>query len=122
MLTQEASAISFAPLGMQKTNYFLQSGILSGAESNNYGIQLSLLYNLANPDGVWKGIQIGGVNMGGSVQIGVCNLAYGDMTFQIGLVNSLENNVGKNCIQIGLLNYNEESWIPFLPFLNFSFE
>ncbi len=119
-LTQKASLISFAPLNGEERNWFLQTALLLSATEKNYGIQFSPFYTLAlDHEGYWNGFQVGGFNLGGSIQIGILNHAFdGKWAFQIGLFN--QNEEGKNIFQIGLLNYNHESLIPWCPIINFS--
>ncbi len=127
------------------TNYFLS--LAPGAVSTevNYGLQISLLnfhqrnygmsVGVVNGDADmlkvpregWRGIQIGLVNADGSCQIGGSNLDGNG--FQLGIWNKRSTallQIGMyNCgngkgFQIGLLNYNPDSLIPWCPLLNFS--
>ena len=65
-----------------------------------------------------SGIQFGMVNGGGTFQSGLCNL---NITggFQFGLFNaSIPISDPKTAFQLGLLNYNHKSYIPWLPLVN----
>ena len=65
-----------------------------------------------------SGVQFGIVNGGGTIQSGLCNLNKTD-GFQFGLFNaSLEIYNKETSFQLGLLNYNPKSYIPWLPFVN----
>ena len=65
-----------------------------------------------------SGVQFGIVNGGGTIQIGLCNLNETD-GFQFGLFNASINIYNKETsFQLGLLNYNPKSYIPWLPLVN----
>ena len=106
-LNQESSVFSFAPMNGIKKNYFLQTGLLTG-NSCNYGISLAA-------------INMVGRNYG--LQLGVFNIEsnFGDRYskdsevpgISIGLFNI------SGSIQIGLLNYNPQGFIPYFPLFNF---
>jgi hypothetical protein len=77
----------------------------------HYGISLGLvnLFDRCN------GLAVGIVNLmtyNNGVSVGVVNSAPNNI-FQLGLFNSSESG-----LQIGLLNYNSRSYIPWLPFVN----
>ncbi|MBQ9770424.1 MAG: hypothetical protein IJW23_01230 [Lentisphaeria bacterium] len=77
----------------------------------HYGISLGLI-NLFDR---CKGLAVGIVNLmtyNNGVSVGVVNFAPNNI-FQLGLFNSSESG-----LQIGLLNYNSKSHIPWLPFIN----
>ena len=65
-----------------------------------------------------SGVQFGLINGGGTIQSGLCNLNKTD-GFQFGLFNASINIYNKETsFQLGLLNYNPKSYIPWLPFVN----
>ena len=65
-----------------------------------------------------SGVQFGLINGGGTIQSGLCNLNKTD-GFQFGLFNaSLEIYNKETSFQLGLLNYNSRSYIPWLPLVN----
>jgi len=77
----------------------------------HYGISLGLvnLFDRCN------GLAVGCVNLmtyNNGVSVGVVNLEPHSI-FQLGLFNS-----SKSGLQIGLLNYNSKSYIPWLPLIN----
>ena len=75
--------------------------------------QLGLLNDADDDDS----IQLGAINESGRVQFGLINTNEKD-GFQFGLFNT---SVGrwKNSFQIGILNYNKRSYIPWMPLINF---
>lgn len=130
-LEQNSSVLSFAGWkNQQENNYGVQTGlIVAGSRCNyavvcapaavvnkNYGVQISLL----GMTGEMECLQLLGVNIADEIQIGLINSAehkvfsedFDERFLQIGLFNE----GGK--FQIGLLNYNPRSWIPFLPLFN----
>ncbi len=89
---QESSVITAAPVSILGNNYGLSVGALANFSACNYGIQTGLV-NLAGK---------GEPDRWGGIQIGLFNAADG-VTFQL-----------------GLLNYNAESLLPWCPLINFS--
>ena len=61
-------------------------------------------------------LHIGIINYHAPLQFGVVNISE-ESLFQIGLFNAGTNKIEKN-FQIGLLNYNPKSYIPWLPIVN----
>ena len=106
-LNQESSVFSFAPMNGIKKNYFLQTGLLTG-NSCNYGISVAA-------------INMVGRNYG--LQLGVFNIEsnFGDRLSEDsevpGISIGLFNISGS--IQIGLLNYNPQGFLPYFPLFNF---
>ena len=88
----------------------------SEKEKNTVGFQLGLLNNCDNAC-----IQLGVLNGdGGKVQFGLVNVNKNDGV-QIGLFNASSHPYlvdKETSFQIGLLNYNPRSYIPWLPFIN----
>ncbi|MBO5667735.1 MAG: hypothetical protein J6S43_01280 [Lentisphaeria bacterium] len=131
-LEQNSSVLSFAGWkNLQENNYGVQTGLIAaGSRCNyavvcapvavvnkNYGVQISLL----GMTGEMECLQLLGVNIADEIQIGLINSAghkvFGETTLderflQIGLINE------GGRFQIGLLNYNPRSWIPYLPLFN----
>ena len=109
-LMQKSAVLSFAPLNGVKENYGFQCGALSSITERNYLLSFGLI-NLALKN---YGLQLGLLNMAtqySTVQIGAVN---GAALFQLGVLNMN----GK--FQLGLLNYNQDAWIKWMPFFNFS--
>ena len=120
----------FIQIGMINSDVPVQCGFINGqndgyfqAGAINYGEKNSFQLGLLNAC-VDSKIQIALVNGGGKgiLQIGLFNVQENGV--QVGLFNltpGKENFKGKTSFQIGLLNYNPKSYIPWLPLVNFSF-
>ena len=80
-----------------KKNYFLQCGLTACTEKN-YFLSVSLI-NL--------------IEQNYGLQVGIGNFSARDTGIQIGVLNM------DGSLQIGLLNYNPKSYIPFMPLINF---
>ena len=98
-----------------------QLGLRNKGYRNNYEkteedvteIQFGLLNSCKK-----SGVQFGLINGGGTFQSGLCNLNKTD-GFQFGLFNASINIYNRETsFQLGLLNYNHKSYIPWLPFVN----
>ena len=130
ILRQKSAVISFAFLANTlQNNYGIQIPLFPGsATDNNYGISLGWDNYSKN----CYGIQLGMINhsfAGGSVEknnerVQFCGINIAD-TLYCGLVNFSDKfqiglfNAGKGAIfQIGLLNYNPRSYIPWMPLIN----
>ena len=111
-LLQKSAVISFAPISEVNKNYFLQCGLMTCTETNylltvslvnlvkhNYGLQIGV-GNISTHN---SGIQIGMFNTGGFLH---------NSGIQIGMFNT------GGFLQLGLLNYNPSSYIPWLPLVN----
>ena len=131
ILRQKSAVFSFAfaahPL---HNNYGIQfpSLILGGLTDNNYGISFGWQNYCKKCYGIQVGIlnnswagepieenrkrfQFVGMNIADTIYLGLVNISN---KFQIGLLN-----LGPGAIlQIGLLNYNPKSYIPWLPIVN----
>ncbi len=92
-------------------------GISIGFENYSkkcYGIQLGVLNHSWAGETVEKErerLQIFGINIADTVYCGLVNISN---KIQIGIFNATPGGA----FQIGLLNYNLKSYIPFLPFIN----
>ena len=80
-------------------NLFLRKSLSSRTAKNNYGLQIGI-GNISTHN---SGIQIGMFNTGGFLH---------NSGIQIGMFNT------GGFLQLGLLNYNPRSYIPYLPLVN----
>ncbi|MBQ4330027.1 MAG: hypothetical protein IJC27_09920 [Lentisphaeria bacterium] len=130
ILRQKSAVISFAFLANTlQNNYGIQIPIFPGSATDNnygislgwdnyskncYGIQLGMINHSFAGDSVEKNnerVQFCGINIADTLYCGLVNFSD---KFQIGLFNA-----GKGAIfQIGLLNYNPRSYIPWMPLIN----
>ena len=141
-IQQHSSIISVGGITELENNYGVQVaaasltdrnyGLMIGLENcagvdENYGLKVGL-FNISGKfnKGQFAGIDffeylhIGIINYHAPWQIGLIN-ASEKCFFQVGLFNAAGKK-GKNTnFQIGLLNYNSKSYIPWLPLVNFSF-
>ena len=138
---QRASLVTLAAISQQKSNYGIPLALISLTEHNyglmagvfngsyyddNYGVKVGL-FNVSGffGKGQFIGIDfcdylhIGIVNGHVPLQIGVVNVSE-ESLFQFGLFNAGKNKVSGTCFQIGLLNYNPDALIPWMPFVNWS--
>ena len=96
-------------------------GISIGFENYSkrcYGIQLGVLNHSWAGENIEKErerLQIFGINIADTVYCGLVNISN---KVQIGIFNASPGGA----FQIGLLNYNLKSYIPFLPFINWDME
>lgn len=134
LLQQKSAVISFSfVVNTLHNNYGIQfpSLIMGVLTDNNYGISCGWLNYCKNCYGIqlgivnysWAGepveenrkrLQVIGMNIADTVYLGVVNISN---KFQIGAVNLS----GGAIFQLGLLNYNPKSYIPWMPLVNFSF-
>lgn len=132
-LQQKSAVLSVGMLAnLLQNNYGLQIAalFLGTATDNNYGISFGVDNYCKRCYGIQLGIlnhswggkeikketeffQFCGANIADTVYLGVVNVAD---KFQIGLFNIGQNGA---TLQIGLLNYNPKSYIPWLPLINF---
>ena len=120
--------IQVSAASLTDRNYGLMIGLENCAgEDENYGLKIGL-FNISGKfnKGQFAGIDffeylhIGIINYHAPWQIGLIN-ASEKCFFQVGLFNAAGKE-GKNTnFQIGFLNYNSKSYIPWLPLVNFSF-
>ena len=92
-----------SPSGRPENDGFFSSmlGLQAGLVNACGGVQAGF-YN------VWGGLQIGALNANGRVQIGLLN----------GTINDDDGDY--SCLQVGLLNYNPNGIVKWLPIVNFS--
>ena len=86
---------------------------------DNNGISLGVINLLENNAGISMGVinrMIAGGGKSSGTSIGVANISKNNI-FQFGIYNQSESG-----LQIGLLNYNSNALIPWLPLFNFSFD
>ena len=133
LLEQRSAVLSLAPAANTlQSNYGLQLnpllmgvitdtnyGISLGFENYSkkcYGIQLGVINH------IWAGRkveeltdfqQVLGANIADTLYLGLINISN---KIQIGLLNI---GAGKTFFQLGLLNYNSNSYLPWLPLINF---
>lgn len=136
---QYSSIISLGTISHLENNYGLQLSLLSLTNTNygvmigfenaaghdeNYGIKIGI-FNVSGKfaKGQFIGVdffdllQAGVVNYHAPWQIGLINISE-DSYLQIGIFNAA-NVQQKSCaFQLGLLNYNPNSYIPWMPLLN----
>ena len=111
----ENNGLSLGLLSLYKNNG-MAWGVCNLIVDNN-GISLGGINLLENNAGVSIGIvnrMIAGGGKSNGVSIGVANISQNN-TFQLGIYNQAESG-----LQIGLLNYNPNAAIPWLPFFNYS--
>ena len=130
-IQQYSSIISVGGITELKNNYGIQVSAASLTD-RNYGLKIGLLENctdvnenygikigLSNVSGKFAKFQLLGIDFFDYLQVGFLNgHTYIDNILQIGIVNATLNGG----VQIGLLNYNENALIKWLPFFNFGFE
>ena len=105
-----------AQIGFYNEGYYF---LYDNKEKNMIGFQLGLLNNCNNAC-----IQLGAFNGdGGKFQFGLVNVNKNDGV-QIGLFNATSHRVvdKETSFQIGLLNYNPKSYIPWLPLVNWDMD
>ena len=129
-IQQHSSIISVGGITELKNNCGIQVSAASLTD-RNYGLMIGLLENCTDVNKNY-GIKIGITNISGKIakfqllgidffdylQVGFLNgHTYIDNVLQIGIFNSTLNGG----VQLGLLNYNENALIKWLPLVNFSF-
>ncbi|MBE6356807.1 MAG: hypothetical protein E7058_06800 [Lentisphaerae bacterium] len=137
--------VAFGVFLLQQKSAVVSVALIANTLQNNYGIQLSPLFmgvatdrnygiscGLTNYSKKCYGIQLGvwnysfagneiakenervqfcGVNIADAVYLGIANFSN---EFQIGLFNFSKEAT----FQLGLLNYNPKSYLPYLPLVN----
>ena len=130
-IQQQASIISLGGMTRLENNYGIQLSTAS-LTYRNYGLMLSSYLNatctndnygikigLFNVSGKYDKLQLLGIDFFDYLQVGFLNgHTYIDNVLQIGIFNATLNGG----VQIGLLNYNENALIKWMPFFNFGFE
>ena len=116
-LLNENNGLSLGLLNMGNNNG-ITLGLCNLVIDNN-GISLGVINLLANNAGISMGVinrMIDGGGKSSGTSIGVANISKNNI-FQFGIYNQSESG-----LQIGLLNYNPNALIPWLPLFNFSFD
>ena len=130
-IQQQASIISLGGMTRLENNYGIQLSTAS-LTYRNYGLMLSSYLNatctndnygikigLFNVSGKYDKLQLLGIDFFDYLQVGFLNgHTYIDSVLQIGIFNTTSNGG----VQFGLLNYNENALIKWMPLVNFSFE
>ena len=130
-IQQQASIISLGGMTRLENNYGIQLSAASLTD-RNYGLMIGLLENctdvnknygikigITNVSGKFAKFQLLGIDFFDYLQVGFLNgHTYIDNVLQIGIFNATLNGG----VQIGLLNYNENALIKWMPFFNFGFE
>ena len=130
-IQQFSSIISVGGITELKNNYGIQVSAASLTD-RNYGLMIGLLENctdvnknygikigITNISGKFAKFQLLGIDFFDYLQVGFLNgHTYIDNILQIGIFNATLNGG----VQIGLLNYNENALIKWMPFFNFGFE
>ena len=123
-------AIQMSAASLADRNYGLMIGMYLNATGNNCGVKIGLF----NFSGKFKLLQFLGINCFDFLHIGIANLnaplqigifnacdgGYDDrgINWQLGILNVAADYDSRFTFQIGLLNYNPKSYIPWLPFIN----
>ncbi len=116
-IQQYSSIISVGGITELENNYGLMIGLLGNYTdvNKNYGIKIGI----TNISGKFAKFQLLGIDFFDYLQVGFLNgHTYIDNVLQIGIFNATLNGG----VQIGLLNYNENALIKWMPFFNFGFE
>jgi hypothetical protein len=130
-IQSHSSIISVGGITELKNNYGIQVSAASLTD-RNYGLMIGLLENctdvnanygvkigLFNVSGKFAKFQLLGIDFFDYLQVGFLNAhTYIDNVLQIGIFNTTLNGG----VQIGLLNYNENALIKWMPFFNFGFD
>ena len=130
-IQQYSSIISVGGITELKKNYGVQVSAASLTD-RNYGLMIGLLENctdvnknygikigITNVSGKFAKFQLLGIDFFDYLQVGFLNgHTYIDNILQIGILNATLNGG----VQIGLLNYNENALIKWMPLVNFGFE
>ena len=128
-IQQYSSIISVGGITELKNNYGIQVSAASLTD-RNYGLMIGLLENctdvnknygikigITNISGKFARFQLLGIDFFDYLQVGFLNgHTYIDNVLQIGIFNATLNGG----VQIGLLNYNENALIKWMPLFNFS--
>ncbi|MBE6358509.1 MAG: hypothetical protein E7057_04590 [Lentisphaerae bacterium] len=146
-IQQHSSTISVGGITELKNNYGIQVSAASLTD-RNYGLMIGLLENctdtnenygmkigLFNVSGKFKLVQFFGINFFDLMHIGIANLnaplqvgflnanAGGyhnrNICWQFGIFNAADHD-SSFIFQLGLLNYNSKSYIPWLPLVNWN--
>ena len=124
--------IQVAAASLTDRNYGLMIGLLENCTdvNENYGVKIGLFnisgkFKLAQFLGIncFDLLHIGIANLNAPLQIGIfnaCDGGYDDrgINWQLGILNVAADYDSSFTFQIGLLNYNPKSYIPWLPLIN----
>ena len=124
--------IQVAAASLTDRNYGLMIGLLENCTdvNENYGVKIGLFnisgkFKLAQFLGIncFDLLHIGIANFNAPLQIGILNACGGgyddrDIYWQFGILNVAADYDSSFTFQIGLLNYNPKSYIPWLPLIN----
>jgi hypothetical protein len=145
-IQQHSSIISVGGITELKKNYGVQVAAASLTD-RNYGLMIGLLENctdvnknygikigITNISGKFAKFQMLGIdcfdllhigiaNLNAPLQIGIfnaCDGGYNDrnINWQFGILNVAADHDSSFTFQLGLLNYNPKSYIPWLPLVN----
>ena len=139
-IQQQASIISLGGMTRLENNYGIQLSAASLTD-RNYGLMLSSYLNatctndnygikigLFNVSGKYDKLQLLGIDFFDYLQVGVLNANNRDNILQVGVLNAnnrdnilqigIFNTTSNGGVQLGLLNYNSRSYIPWLPLVN----
>ena len=123
-------AIQMSAASLADRNYGLMIGMYLNATGNNCGVKIGLFnfsvkFKLLQFLGIncFYFLHIGIANFNAPLQIGIfnaCDGGYDDrgINWQLGILNVAADYDSSFTFQIGLLNYNPKSYIPWLPFVN----
>lgn len=114
--------LAFSPPGLQVFDYAtpvygLRLSLLYGSQISITGLDLGLFSDAKKLNGVQLGLgnQVFGAMNG--IQVGVANSADDGTGVQLGLWN---RSHGLRGLQIGLINWHDEGFLPVFPFFNFA--
>ena len=124
--------IQVAAASLTDRNYGLMIGLLENCTdvNKNYGIKIGITnisgkFQLAQLLGInfFDFLHVGVVNYNAPLQIGIlnaCDGGYNDrnINWQFGILNVAAEHDSSFTFQLGLLNYNPRSYIPWLPLVN----
>ena len=124
--------IQVSAASLTDRNYGLMIGLLENCTdvNKNYGIKIGITnisgkFQLAQLLGInfFDFLHVGVVNYNAPLQIGIlnaCDGGYNDrnINWQFGILNVAAEHDSSFTFQLGLLNYNPRSYIPWLPLVN----
>ena len=123
-------AIQMSAASLADRNYGLMIGMYLNATGNNCGVKIGLFnfsvkFKLLQFLGIncFDFLHIGIANLNAPLQIGIFNACDGgyddrDINWQLGILNVAADYDSSFTFQIGLLNYNPRSYIPWMPLVN----
>ena len=123
-------AIQMSAASLADRNYGLMIGMYLNATGNNCGVKIGLFnfsvkFKLLQFLGIncFDFLHIGIANLNAPLQIGIfnaCDGGYDDrgINWQLGILNVAADYDSSFTFQLGLLNYNPRSYIPWLPLVN----